>query len=67
MDEPMNSPTPHDTPTHSVSVADFNADWGITVPAELDGISALAPCHEPIAGLVTREVHEPEWFERLFG
>lgn len=51
-----------------VSAAEFNAAWGATLPATLDAAATPAsPFREPIQGLVTREVDEPELFQVYFG
>ena len=45
----------------------FAAPWDNTMPAALDVASPSQPFHEPFAGLVTREVNEPDVFSHFFG
>lgn len=45
----------------------FAAPWESTVPAPLDALPASTPFREPLAGLATREVHEPDLFRHFFG
>lgn len=46
---------------------EFNSAWGVTMPADLAPLPTPTPFREPIRGLVTREVNEPELFEHFFG
>jgi hypothetical protein len=49
------------------SAQDFNTAWRVTMPAELVTVQAsAAQYHEPIRGLVTREVNEPELLKLFF-
>ena len=48
-------------------VADFNAAWNVTMPATLSTVPEPTPFREAIAGLVIREVNEPEVFRHFFG
>ncbi|HEU4458689.1 MAG TPA: hypothetical protein VFR90_06160 [Methylibium sp.] len=41
--------------------------WVETMPADLDFTPPSEPFCEPLAGLQTREVHEPEVFRLFFG
>jgi hypothetical protein len=41
--------------------------WAETLPVDLDVLTALPVFHEPVRGLATREVHEPELFRHFFG
>ena len=49
------------------AVLEFNADWGVTMPVSLDDGPVGFPFREPLDGLATREIDEPELFHRLFG
>lgn len=68
----MNTPPAHDPCARPhlaglTAAQEFNAAWGVTMPAELAPASGPAPYREAIRGLVTREVHEPEVFKLFFG
>lgn len=41
--------------------------WAETRPASLEMLAALPPFDEPVRGLATREVNEPELFRHFFG
>jgi|GEM_PF-558254 len=45
----------------------FGSPWDATMPAELDVAAPSQPFHEPIEGLSTREVNEPDVFHHFFG
>lgn len=46
----------------------FNSAWAITMPAQLEGhVMPSALFSEPIRGLSTREMDEPEVFRHFFG
>ncbi len=47
--------------------ASFESPWGETMPAALDVRPASQPFVERMAGLVTREVNEPDVFHHFFG
>jgi hypothetical protein len=49
---------------HSTSVG---SPWDNTMPAALDPAPVSMPFTEPLQGLSTREVHEPEVFAHFFG
>lgn len=55
------------SPMLRAQAADFNAAWGVTMPAHLDTTAQATPYREAIRGLVTREVDEPELFKHFFG
>ncbi len=63
----MTTPPAHDPTAHRNAAQEFNAAWGVTMPAELGPMPGPAPYREAIRGLVTREVHEPEVFRLFFG
>jgi hypothetical protein len=45
----------------------FGSVWDNTMPAALDPAPVSQPFFEPLAGLSTREVNEPEIFRHFFG
>jgi hypothetical protein len=45
----------------------FGSPWDNTMPAALDPAPVSQPFREPLEGLVTREIHEPEVFFHFFG
>jgi hypothetical protein len=48
------------------SSSSFNLAWDATMPAALDPLTESGPYLEPLRGLVTREVHEPDVFRHFF-
>lgn len=40
--------------------------WDVTMPAALDPLTESGPFVEPLHGLVTRELHEPDVFRHFF-
>lgn len=40
--------------------------WDVTMPAALDPLTESGPFVEPLRGLVTRELHEPDVFRHFF-
>jgi hypothetical protein len=46
--------------------ASFNSVWDATVPAALDPLQESGPFVEPLRGLVTRELREPDVFRHFF-
>lgn len=62
----MNTATAYDLIAQRHAAQDFNTAWGVTMPADL-AAAQPEPYHEPIRGLVTREVNEPELFKLFFG
>ena len=63
----MNTATAYDMITRRTAAQEFNTAWGVTMPADLMTASASEAYQEPIRGLVTREVDEPELFKLFFG
>ncbi len=63
----MNTSTAYDLIAQRNTAQDFNTAWGVTMPADLAAVQPTTPYHEPIRGLVTREVNEPELFKLFFG
>lgn len=63
----MNTATAYDLIARRNAAQEFNTAWGVTMPADLATLQQNAPYHEPIRGLVTREVNEPELFKLFFG
>jgi hypothetical protein len=63
----MNTATAYDTIARRNAAQDFNTAWGVTMPADLMTVPAPEGYQEPIRGLVTREVNEPELFKLFFG
>jgi hypothetical protein len=45
----------------------FGATWDATMPAAFDPAPLSQPFREPLAGLSTREVNEPDVFRHFFG
>ena len=45
----------------------FNAAWNNTMPAHLVETPPPAPFSEPLAGMVMREMNEPDLFKHFFG
>jgi len=45
----------------------FGSPWDNTMPAALDPAPVSQPFREPMAGLVTREILEPDVFHHFFG
>jgi hypothetical protein len=41
--------------------------WAETLPACLDPLTPSGPFREPLEGMMTREVHEPDVFRHFFG
>ncbi|HEY0820729.1 MAG TPA: hypothetical protein VGD46_18220 [Rhizobacter sp.] len=62
----MNTATAYDLIARRNTAQEFNTAWGVTMPADLLP-QQPASYHEPIRGLVTREVNEPELFKLFFG
>ena len=50
-----------------MATSSFGTVWDNTMPAALDPAPVSQPFHEPLAGLVTREVNEPDVFLHFFG
>lgn len=50
-----------------MATSSFGTVWDNTMPAALDMTAPSQPFHEPIEGLVTREVNEPGVFQHFFG
>jgi len=44
----------------------FNSAWDATLPAALDPLMESGPFQEPLRGLVTRELREPDVFRHFF-
>lgn len=44
----------------------FTNTWDVTMPAALDPLTESGPFQEPLAGLVTRELREPDVFRHFF-
>ncbi len=44
----------------------FSSTWDVTMPAALDPLTESGPFQEPLAGLVTRELREPDVFRHFF-
>ena len=44
----------------------FTGTWDVTMPAALDPLTESGPFQEPLAGLVTRELREPDVFRHFF-
>ncbi|QTN23003.1 hypothetical protein HZ992_23290 [Rhizobacter sp. AJA081-3] len=44
----------------------FSTTWDVTMPAALDPITESGPFQEPLRGLVTRELREPDVFRHFF-
>ena len=44
----------------------FHAAWDATMPAALDPLTESGPFVEPLRGLVTRELREPDVFRHFF-
>jgi hypothetical protein len=44
----------------------FHTVWDATMPAALDPLQESGPFTEPLAGLVTRELREPDVFRHFF-
>jgi hypothetical protein len=44
----------------------FTGTWDVTMPAALDPITESGPFQEPLRGLVTRELREPDVFRHFF-
>lgn len=44
----------------------FNLAWDATMPGALDPLTESGPYLEPLRGLMTREVHEPDVFRHFF-
>jgi hypothetical protein len=63
----MNTANAYDLIARRNAAQDFNTAWGVTMPADLVAVQPPTPYHEPIRGLVTREVDEPELFKLFFG
>ena len=45
----------------------FGSPWDNTMPAALDPAPISQPFREPMEGVVTREIHEPDVFHHFFG
>lgn len=45
----------------------FASPWDNTMPAALDPTPVSQPFREPLQGLVTREINEPDVFHHFFG
>jgi hypothetical protein len=45
----------------------FGSPWDNTMPAALDPAPMSQPFREPLEGLVTREINEPDVFHHFFG
>ncbi|MBL0729099.1 hypothetical protein [Piscinibacter sp. HJYY11] len=63
----MNTANAYEMIARRNAAQEFNTAWGVTMPADLVTAHQPAPYHEPIRGLVTREVDEPELFKLFFG
>lgn len=63
----MNTANAYEMIARRNAAQEFNTAWGVTMPAELVALPQPAAYHEPIRGLVTREVDEPELFKLFFG
>jgi hypothetical protein len=63
----MNTANAYDLIARRNAAQDFNTAWGVTMPADLVTASQSESYQEPIRGLVTREVNEPELFKLFFG
>ena len=46
--------------------ASFCNTWDVTMPAALDPLTESGPFQEPLRGLVTRELREPDVFRHFF-
>jgi len=44
----------------------FSSTWDVTMPAALDPLTESGRCQEPLRGLVTRELREPDVFRHFF-
>lgn len=44
----------------------FTGTWDVTMPAALDPLTESGPFQEPLRGLVTRELREPDVFRHFF-
>lgn len=44
----------------------FTGTWDVTMPAALDPLMESGPFQEPLRGLVTRELREPDVFRHFF-
>ena len=44
----------------------FRTAWDVTMPAALDPLVESGPYVEPLRGLVTRELREPDVFRHFF-
>lgn len=44
----------------------FTGTWDVTIAAALDPLTESGPFHEPLRGLVTRELREPDVFRHFF-
>lgn len=44
----------------------FQTAWDVTMPAAFDPLVESGPFHEPLRGLVTRELREPDVFRHFF-
>ncbi|WOB08379.1 hypothetical protein [Piscinibacter gummiphilus] len=63
----MNTATAYDMIARRNAAQEFNTAWGVTMPADLVTVPSVEVYQEPIRGLVTREVNEPELFKLFFG
>ena len=63
----MNTATAYDMSARRNAAQEFNTAWGVTMPADLLAVPTAEVYQEPIRGLVTREVNEPELFKLFFG
>ena len=45
----------------------FGSPWDTTMPASFDPAPISQPFREPMAGLATREINEPDVFHHFFG
>jgi hypothetical protein len=45
----------------------FGSPWDNTMPAALDPAPISQPFREPMEGVVTREINEPDVFHHFFG
>lgn len=53
-------------PNEFQNSSSFNSAWDATVPAALDPLQESGPFVEPLRGLVTRELVEPDVFRHFF-
>lgn len=44
----------------------FRTSWDVTLPAALDPLVESGPFVEPLKGMVTRELREPDVFRHFF-